>query len=267
MSDLGTVKQLTQKADEAARKAAEMVRPAQAEALETAQRLRDELAANTSQREQIRRLADLVEASTAKRKPSKEAASTVLLQYINAVNTHRQIPASKQADGIFWIENFRAFTHDWKQEHRQKIADALVLGCQGKITAGLVDFPKALTEALTVGTARDLASLADPEGLAKFDEEQAALAEEYGEAEFYVDALEQAEPCLYAVNVDAPGGIAVRNLRGGDVKMKGICFQGNAVTQLNADEYAKVRDESSFENHLQDGTLQITSVGVMVEQL
>lgn len=259
------VQQLTNAADEAARKAAEAVRPAHDAAVQAAVELRDELAVNTSERERVRKLVEIIEAGTAKRKTGKDAASTTFQQYITSVTTTREVSSSKQRDGIHWIATFRTYSHDWAREQRQAIVDALVMACAGKITAGLTTFPSSLADGLNLDVAQDMAKVSDPDAFAQYQASQAALADELSQAQRYVDALEQTRPHLAVTDLDQSGGVAIRNHRPGDVSVGGIKFRGGTVTEISSDDFAKVRDHRMFNSHIEAGVLELTSTAPMAQ--
>lgn len=265
MTELTEVQKLTKAADEAARKAAEAVRPAHQQALQAAVELRDELSTNTSNRQKVGKLVAIIEAGTASRKPNKDAATTTLAQYFQVVTSAREVPGSKQRDGAFWLDTFPRYCWDWPKDQRLAVLDALMLAVQGKIQTGLTAFPKDLTETLRLDVAEHMAELSDPEATAKYREQQAALAEELSQAQRYVDALEQTHPKLAVTDLDQVGGVAIINKRGGDVSAAGVKFAGNAVTELTADQFARVRDDRIFRSYADSGVLQLTSTKPMAQ--
>lgn len=261
--ELTEVQKLTKAADDAARKAAEAVRPAHQQALQAAVELRDELSTNTSNRQKVGRLVEIIEAGTASRKPNKDAATTTLAQYFQVVTSAREVPGTKQRDGAFWLDTFPRYCHDWPREQRLAVLDALLFAVQGKIQAGLVSFPKDLTETLRLDVAEHMAELSDPEATAKYREQQAALADELSQAQRYVDALEQTHPKLAVTDLDQSGGAAIINQRGGSVSVAGVKFEGRAVTEITADDFARVRDTDRFKALENEGILKLTSTKPM----
>lgn len=266
MLTIDTVKELVAQSDQAARKAAESVRPAHQKALEAATQLRDELATNTSEPERRRRLVEIIEKSTAKRKTSPEAASAVLQQYIANVTASREINATRQRDGVFWISTVHHYTSDWPIEMRQKVIDALVMGCAGKIDAGLMTFPKSIADAVDRPTAEALANIADPEALKKYQRNQEKLALEFAEAQRYLDAVSGAEPQLYVVEVEdsEQATIAVRNNRPGSSMVARIQFEGGTITELTPEQFDRVRDNQFFTARIESGEFEIVTTAAQV---
>ena len=262
--DMKEVKALAKAADHASREAAQKVRPAHTEALKAAQQLRDNLAENISERERIRRMVAIIEGGTAKRKPSKEAATTVLHQHMATAAATHEISATNARNGAFWIETFPRYTSDWPEAQRLKVLDALVMASQGKISAGLVELPK-LAEAVRLNIAETMAELSNPEAFAEHKTQQAELARELAEAQRYVDALAQAEPRLYTLNTGADAGVAIANHRPGAINIAGVKLEGKAVTELTPEQYGKVRDHRIFKANIHDGVLELTTIGQLVE--
>lgn len=265
MIDLKLVQKLTNEANEAAREAAKAVRPAHSKAKAAAVELRDNLADNTTEAERIRRLVSLIEAATAKRKQSKDAGATVAGQYIGSITSVRQISLAQQRSGTFWLNSLARYSHDWPHQTRLRVLDAFVMASQGKVTTGLLEFPPSLTDALDLNAAEALAELADPDGFATYKQDQAALAQQHSEAQQYVDALEQSAPQLFTAEVGSAAGVAIANQRPGDVSISGVQLKGGGITELSADQYARVRDHKIFNAHMKSGTLSLASVDSMAQ--
>lgn len=264
---LEIVQNLTNEANKAARDAIEVIRPAHDKALAAAMEWRDNLADNTNETQKIRRLVGIIESATDKRKQSKEAGAAIAGQYIGGITSVRQISLTQQRDGKYWLNTLARYSHDWPQEQRLRVLDAFVMACQGKVTAGLLEFPSSLVDALDIHSAETLAELADPSGYAKYKAEQAALADEYGEAQKYVDALDQSAPRLFTAEVENSGGVAIANKRAGSVSLSGVQFKGGGVTQLTAHQFARIRDHKMFKAHVEEGTLSLASVDALAKAL
>lgn len=263
---LNEVRKLTAEADEAARKAAEMVRPAHKKALEAAQHVRERLASNTSEASKRERLASIIEAAVDKRQPNREAAGTVMLQYLNTITTRHEIPTAKQQDGVYIWATLHRYSWDWETERRIKILGAFILASRGEIDTGLATFPRDWSAAVDLAKLEKLAELVDPEAVERHRAELEKLASEYAEANEYADALEQCEPQLFTVSTgDEESAVLVRNNRGGSVTVAGIQFPGLCDRSLSLDEFNRVRDDRMFNAHLDDGTLAIVASAGLAE--
>lgn len=267
MTDLNTVQQLTNEANEAARLAAETLRPAHEKAMNEALKLRDDLEVSTSNNQTIRVCVDLIEAATTKRKLSADSAAAIAAQYIGSITSVRQVNLEQQQSGKYWLATLPTFMRDWKPAQRTKILDAFVMGCQGKIYAGLVEFPNSLVEALDLDTAKTLAEISDPEGYSEFMKKQAALAVEFGKAQGFVDALEQATPRLFTAKPNGDETISVLSNRPGSVSAGGIQFNGGTITALTGDQFNQVRNDKFFKSYLESGVLQMTTSGSLAAEI
>ncbi len=261
MTDLNTVDQLTNQANEAARKACKALRPAHKKALNEARKLRDRLAVSTSNEQTIQECVDIIETATDNRDLSPDSGSAIAAQYISSITSVRQVNLEQQQSGKYWLATLPRFLREWNPEQRKKILDAFVMGCQGKINAGLVEFPDSLVEALDLDTAKTLAEIAAPEWFSEFMEKQAALAVEFGKAQGFVDALEQATPRLFTAEPNGNETISVLSHRPGSVSAGGIRFNGGTITALTGEQFNKVRNDKFFKGYLESGVLQMTTSG------
>lgn len=262
---LANVRTLAERADEAAHKAAEIIRPAHDKALDAAQRLRDQLASSTTEASKRDRLARIVEAATDTRSPNRDACATVLAQYLNGTVSTKDVTQAQQRDGAFLWNTLHRYTWDWAEAQRRKVLDTLVLASRGEVDPGLVQFPAQWSDCLSLDDAEKLAELADAKAFARYRRDQDKLAAEFAEAQRYVDGLEQATPHLFTLSTGEGATVAVRNHRPGDITVAGIRFSGGHVTELSPEEFDRVRDESMFKAHQSNGNFEVTTPAQLAE--
>lgn len=266
---LNEVRKLTAEADEAARKAAEMVRPAHKKALEAAQRVRDQLASSTTEASKRERLAGIIEAAVDKRQPNREVCSTVMMQYQNALASKTDVPQHKQIDGMFLWATFPRYAFDWTwgwtDAQRLKALDAFILASRGEIDTGLAEFQKDWSGSVDLANLEKLAELIDPEAVKRYRKECGKLAREYAEASEYADALEQCEPQLFTVATGAESTVSIRNHRAGDVSVSRLKFPGGSVRDLSLDEFNRLRDDRHFSALCDNGILEIVASADLAE--
>lgn len=267
MTDLSIVDQLINEANEAAKKASKELRPAHKKALNEARKLRDDLAVSTSNEQTIQECVDIIETATDNRNLSPDSAAAIAAQYISSITSIRQVDLETQQSGKYWLGTLPRFMSDWKPAQRTKILDAFVMGCQGKIDAGLVEFPESLVEALDLDTAKALAEIAAPEWFSDLMKKQAELAVEFGKAQGFVDALEQATPRLFTAKPNGDETISVLSNRPGSVSAGGIRFNGGTITALTGDQFNQVRNDKFFKSYLESGVLQMTTSGSLAAEI
>lgn len=200
MTKLKDIEALARDYDTAARRAAEIVNPAHTKALEAARALVRELGEEVSQPRAEAALAKLVEDAVDRRAPNREVCTTVLMQYMNTVASKTNAPPSKQGDGVYLWVTFPKYAWDWtwgwNDTQRLKGLDAFVLASRGEIDTGLAEFPRDWASVLDATKLEKLAGLADPEGLAKFKQQEQRRHRELMRADELLAALEAADPAL-----------------------------------------------------------------------
>lgn len=281
--DLKQLEELIAKADIAALKAADLVQPAYAKALATAEKLLADLTAaiESSNRKQL--LCDVIEEAIAARaenaSPAKlEMASLVLAQYVatevaaRASNSPTFIsPAAQQRDGRFILGSFSRFSLGMPPAQREKALEALMLAATGRIDPGLIQFPDDWTQSVSPQAVEEMAQILDPDRCARLYEELSELTTRRLAVIRYIDALQQAKPSLFKVKPLQPVTVTVTSKRGGlsfgDIQLAGCTpFQETATTELDYAQYARLREIPEFQSYLASGDLEITSPA-LVEQI
>lgn len=278
LPDMNVLEAWIAEADAAALKAAELVKPVHAKALEGAARLRDALAEIVSPESRKRRLCAIIEKAVAKRfkdAPASryEQAGVILGQYAANLSSvsFRGITDTNQRDGAFIIRTFHSYGVALAPEQRLKVLDALILAAQGKIETGLIDFAgaKDWPACLTEEAADALAALADPEAHAQFLKDKESLVQNFTNVQLYLDALQQATPALFRVNPKSASTVSIRNNRPGDLGIgDGLFFKGGgAVTELDMTTFARVRDSEYFQAYVNSGDLEIAAPAKLAERI
>ena len=192
------VQTLVMEADEAARRAAEIVGPAHAKALEAARALLREKSEEADDSNARIRLATIIEQAVDARQPDPDTAKAVLAQYLTRV-AKRDITAAQASDGRYLWASLNRSTHDWAPEMREKIIAAMVLATRGEIDPGLARFERDWSGHVAMPALEDMAKFMAPSAVAKHDKAHAKAERELEEAEALVDALEQSAPSLDTV--------------------------------------------------------------------
>ncbi len=193
------VQSLVMEADEAARRAAEIVGPAHAKALEAARALLREKSEEADDSNARIRLATIIEQAVDARKPDLDTAKAVLAQYLAGPVSRRDISATQASDGRYLWASLNRSTHDWAPEMREKIIAAMVLATRGEIDPGLARFERDLSGHVAMPALEDMAKFMAPSAVAKHAKAHAKAERELEEAEALVDALEQSAPSLDTV--------------------------------------------------------------------
>ena len=196
---LDDVRTLTAEADEAARRAAEIVGPAHGKALNAARALVQEKSAATDDRSARVEFATFIEEAVDARQPDPDTAKAVFAQYLAGPVSRRDISATQASDGRYLWASLNRSTHDWAPEMREKIIAAMVLATRGEIDPGLARFERDWSGHVAMPALEDMAKFMAPSAFAKHGKAHAKAERELEEAEALVDALEQSAPSLNTV--------------------------------------------------------------------
>jgi hypothetical protein len=262
------LQKLTAELDTQSRKAANSIKRTHAAALRAAIKLRDDLAECVSDDVRRKRYCRIIE-DTVKNKIQTEldTATLILNQFINAYVLTRDNANGMQATDGRYILRHLARLNNLANDRRFKVLQAVVLAAQGKIDSGLIEFNKDWAQDLNVNDAEHLAKIADPVAAAKYNKSLEEPAEAFAKVQSYVDTLVQAEPRLYTIGEPSVTKVSVRNTKIGDIGFGGVKFKGRAVTDLEPDEFNRIRDHRFFKAHLESGALQLITEGHHINPL
>ncbi|WP_300352382.1 hypothetical protein [uncultured Alcanivorax sp.] len=246
--------------NQAAKAAAETIRPLYESARADVEAERDTLAASTDMQSKIDTYTQIIVEAVEALDVREETLSTALNQYVAAIASGRQLSATNQRNGAFWIATFNRYSRDWGQPARIKLLAALVKATQGRVDAGVIDFPDSLAKSLeSLQDAEQLAELIAPEKTESYRKKLQRDAGKLLKAQRLLDALAQAEPRLFTTDVSDEAAVGIQNNRGGQVSVAGVALAGGTITEVSAAEFDKLRNHPMYIAMTQDGTLRITS--------
>ena len=269
--DLNQLKALIAQQDEAQRKAVESVRPAYEKALKAAHELRASVEGtvdDTARRERLRGIIEKAAGKMFSTKPELQMAGLVVAQHSAAVADQPGLDAALARDGKWLIGSAMNNVRFHKAEQRPKVVAALVVAASGAgVETGLIEFPQSWWTFPSLQNMEAMASLLNPEAFAAMQREDQEKATLLAEALRMNDALAQARPAFFAVGDNStPLTVIVRSHRGGSTGMGGVTFQPGD-NELTADQYAIVREKSTFNAYVEKGELELISTANLVEEL
>ncbi|WP_299232571.1 hypothetical protein [uncultured Halomonas sp.] len=265
------LQQLVTAQDKAQRQAATIAREAHEKALEAAQALRKELEGATDQLAQREALKAIIEAAAGRMyasKTDKQQAGLLAQQYALERAAAPGAGHSVARDGTYLMRTVVSSTSSgYQPEERARIYGAMVVGATGGADTGLMRWGDDWSQEVSIAYLNEMAQALDAEGTAKLDAEQAKLDAELTQVCRMEQALEQATPRLFVVKEsEEPSTVVVRNHRGGSVGVGGVTFASgdNSIPSHRMD---KLRANSGFQAHVEDGNLEIVSTSELVEGL
>lgn len=268
--NLTELKQITAAQDEAQRKAAPAIKDAHEKAHTAAQELASELTVATGEgqrREALRKLCETAAGERYKTKADKQQAGLILGQHAASVGDQNGVPQSASRDGRYIAQHAVSGTASYSPEQRAKVLAAIVIGALGETETGLIEFPQDWHNAPSLAALEQMAGILDAEAMDKLNADHQAASDELAEATRLMDALAQATPKLFAL-LEGDEGLEVEvvNKRGGSIGMPGFTFE-SGVNKLTSDEFAKVRNNSTFKAYEEKGLLVIAQTSQLVEEL